>query len=236
MPQQDLDFSGRSFCFTGKLADLKRAQAEQETRARGGLTENVVNRELDYLIVGSIPATGWKFGDYGNKIAKAMEIVQFGALRPVLVSESMFMDALAQHPPTNSGEIDGKVQVVTYTFFADSRKSFDRPSLEAWLRELKDEHHCHVRVRVTPARAYNELFAWDDRPEAPVGSSVFEVRACRQTSLDVDADDLVTLVSSRFATIAGIEGDARWYERAEGSAAYIKLMRTIPDDLKIPEI
>lgn len=78
-----LDFQGRSFCFTGKLAELKRTRAEREARARGGLTGKVVNGELDYLVVGSIPATGWKHGSYGNKIEKARRLRTDGCgLRP----------------------------------------------------------------------------------------------------------------------------------------------------------
>lgn len=236
MQQQPVTFEGRSFCFTGKLADLKRAEAERETRARNGLTQDVVNAELHYLVVGSIPATGWKFGNYGNKIAKAMEIVENGAEHPILVGESSFMDALAIHPPTNSGAIDGKVQIASYTFFVQDGKSFDRRAVDAWLQELKQLHRCHVRARVTPARAYNDLYAWDGRVRAPDGSTVFEVRACRQVPIEADSGALVQLVRSRFETIAGVQGEARWYERSEGSADYVKLLQKIPDDLKLPEL
>lgn len=71
---EDIMFHGNSFCFTGKLAELKREQAERETRARGGLTSKVVNEDLNYLVIGSIPSIGWKHGSYGNKIEKAMAI------------------------------------------------------------------------------------------------------------------------------------------------------------------
>lgn len=51
-----IELSDRGFCFTGKLADLKRSQAERE--ARGAHTTDVVNERLHFLVVGSIPSTG----------------------------------------------------------------------------------------------------------------------------------------------------------------------------------
>lgn len=74
MANQQLIFADKSYCFTGKLAELKRTQAEREVRARGGLTTETVNERLDYLVIGSIPAIGWKHGSYGNKIEKARKI------------------------------------------------------------------------------------------------------------------------------------------------------------------
>ena len=62
-------FAIKSFCFTGKLAELRRTQAKREARARGGLTSKVVNENLDYLVVGSIPATGWKHDSYGHMLS-----------------------------------------------------------------------------------------------------------------------------------------------------------------------
>lgn len=71
-----ITFHGKSFCFTGKLADLKRSAAERETRARGGLTTEIVNAHLDFLVIGSIPSVGWKHGSYGTKIEKARAIAR----------------------------------------------------------------------------------------------------------------------------------------------------------------
>jgi hypothetical protein len=233
---RSIDFRGKTLCFTGQLADLKRADAQREARARGGLTQDVVNQQLDFLVVGSIPATGWKYGNYGNKIAKAMVLVQDGRARPIFVSESEFMDALAQCVPTNSGEIDGKVQVLTYTFFAASLRSFDRATFEAVLGELKGAHRCCVRLRITPARAYNELFNRGAGPAAPDGFVVIEVRACRQTPIETDGQAFADLVGVRFVSIDGVSGSVRWFERTEGSADYIRLMRDIPDELKVPDL
>ena len=77
-----LEFDGKVFCFTGTLLQLKRTQAERETRARGGVAVSDVNDRLDYLVVGSKASLGWKFGNYGTKIAAARELAE-----PVRVSK-----------------------------------------------------------------------------------------------------------------------------------------------------
>jgi NAD-dependent DNA ligase len=52
MPGAMITFPDRTFCFTGKLSDLKRTAAEREVRASGGLTIDRINDRLDDLVVG----------------------------------------------------------------------------------------------------------------------------------------------------------------------------------------
>lgn len=231
-----IQFSSRSFCFTGKLADLKRTQAERETRSRGGFTTDAVNGNLDYLVVGSIPATGWKFGEYGRKIEAARDMASLGEPRLVLVSESSFMDALAQTPPSNAGGIDGKVLVLTYTFVAPTRNAFDRAGVDRFLVELKERHACHVRVRVIPAKARNDLFAGRGDPLVPDGYLVFELRVVKHAPLILPATELVSFVTNGFERLDGVDGKLHWFERAEGSSDYIRLIREIPEDLRVPDL
>lgn len=231
--EDQVAFDGRSFCFTGKLAELKRTQAERETRARGGQTSKVVNEHLDYLVIGSIPATGWKHGSYGRKIEKARAMRAGGGPCPELVPESAFMRSLAVTPSTNSGDIDGKVTVVTYTFVAPSRSSFDRAAVEALLERLGEEHNCHVRPLVVPARVRNDLFeGWSERG-IPANYLVFEFRIVRHGPLEEPCSDLVRVVESGFQGIDGVDGDLRWFERIEGSADYIRLVRGLPSEYLI---
>ena len=61
-PDAPIALDGRCFSFTGGMASLKRAAAEREVRARGGQTADRVSQQLDYLVFGDAPATGWKHG------------------------------------------------------------------------------------------------------------------------------------------------------------------------------
>ena len=230
-----LDFKGQSFCFTGKLAELTRTQAEREARARGGLTSKVVNEQLDYLVVGSIPARGWKYGDYGNKIEKARRLCTKNG-QPRLVSESAFMDGLADAAPTNSGAIDAKVAVATYRFATPDRKSFDRPGLEHLLGRLRRQHECAVRVRSYYIRNIHELFGEEQEFAAPDDHILFEVRVVRQFHLDDETEDWLQFLGDSLNGLDGVDGPLRWFERTEGSTDYIRLLREVPEDLRIPDL
>lgn len=231
-----IQFPGRSFCFTGKLADLKRTHAEREARSRGALTTKVVNAELDYLVVGSIPATGWKFGNYGTKIANAQALLLDGRERPRLVSESEFMDALARIPSSNSGAIDGKVIVVTSTFVTPGRNAFDRAGLEQVLARLKGELGAHTRVRVFTARMRNELFAGKGSTPIPDTYLVFEIRVVKHSPVDDSTAAFADAVAQLMEAVEGVDASLHFFERVEGSADYIRLIREVPEDLLIPDI
>ncbi len=231
-----LEFAGRSFCFTGKLADLKRSAAERETRARGGLTSKVVNGQLDYLVVGSIPATGWKHGSYGTKIEKARRMAPKNDDRPLLVPESAFVEALALVSPTNSGAIDAKVLVVTYKFVAADEHAFDRESVEDALASLRRDLGCHVSVRANLAATCRDLYGDDTLGTVPGTYLVIETRFVRQMALDDDCDDTVDAIERTLETVDGVDGSARWFERTEGSTDYVRLLREIPESLRVPSL
>lgn len=235
MKLQSIVFEGKSFCFTGKLADLKRTQAEQEARARGGLTLNVVNERLDYLVVGSIPATGWKFGNYGRKIEKAQEVIGVKGNRLSLISEDQFLEALGMCPCTNSGEIDAKVVVVNYKFLAYRNKWFDEDKMEAWLEILNMEFQCQVAIKAYPASSFHDLF---EEVEGEIGedSWIIYCRIVKQFEIEEDPQEFVDIVESGFARLERVDGDSSWFERKEGSGDYLRLIREIPSRLCVPKL
>lgn len=231
-PEPDLiTIPGKSFCFTGGLADLKRSAAQREVRARGGLTQDVVNGALNFLIVGSKPSPGWKFGSYGRKIAAAMQSRrECGS--PLIVSESSFMDALAACAPDNSGDLDAKVAVVTYRFTAEDPPSFAGGSLEEALSAIS-ACGAHVTVRAFPLRAYQELFSrTGDMPH--VGHHmVVEVRVVRQFDLGGETDAWREEVDRTLEAVEGVDGSSTCFECQEGSSAYARLLKTVPESLRI---
>ena len=224
---REIKFSGRSFCFTGGMADLKRSAAERETRARGGLTTDAVNDRLDYLVIGSIPSHGWKHGDYGSKIEKARALRDSGAPRPSLVREREFLDALAACAILNEGLVDTQVFVANYRFVAASLDSFDVAAVESTLAALAEEGY-HVRASACDLRLTAGLFTG----EGATGH-VVELRLVRQFPLGVDIAALATPIERRFEGIQGVDGRLKWFTRMEGSASYIRLVREIPTRLRL---
>lgn len=229
-----LPFEAKSFCFTGKLAELKRTHAEREARARGGLTSKVVNESLDYLVVGSMPATAWKHGNYGRKIEKARAVAPKNGGRPKLVPESIFMEALAQVAPTKSGVIDAKMVVATYKFLAEHEGAFDRVGFETTLAELRVRLGCHVTARAHWAVAYRDLYGDNSLDSYPDSYVVVEARFVQPLPLDANPATTAELIEQAFEPLAGVDGNVRWFQRTEGSADYIRLLREVPETPRIP--
>jgi hypothetical protein len=222
----EVEFRDRAFCFTGGLSELKRTQAERETRARGGVTMDVVNDRLDYLVIGSVPSAGWKHGSYGNKIQKGRDLKTVNKrCQLVLLPEVDFMDALANTTPTVSGDVDEKMCVCNYKFVAPP-DGFDADALEIWLAELSGMG-CHVSVTSEDAFLYQDLYTTDEEDTQPAEDNAIVVR-CRiikQLALNFPSADFVDTVARGFERIRGVDGSLRSFERTEGTAAYMRLLK-----------
>ena len=223
----DLIFKNKSFCFTGKLAELKRTQAERETRARGGIVINIVNENLDYLIIGSIPSPGWKYGDFGTKIQKAKELYGINGKRPLLIPESDFIESLAESAIENRGEIDEKVIVCKYRFYS-GENSFDQKAFDDWIEILNATHQCHVAVFKEDLDSFKKLFVLAHHPGFEDSKYLIKCRIVKKIKTDESAQAFVDIIAKGVEGISGIDGTIEWYERTEGTAAFLRLLKEIP--------
>jgi hypothetical protein len=89
-----VDFNGCRVVITGDF-EMGRQNAEAVVEALGAEVQSTTHRDTDYVVVGSIPNPSWKFGKYGNKVSRALELRQVGD-NPVIISEKTF---LALVPP-----------------------------------------------------------------------------------------------------------------------------------------
>jgi hypothetical protein len=233
MPESVVSFPGRVFCFTGKLVDLKRTIAEREVRARGGLIVDRVNERLDYLVVGDEASPAWKHGAYGRKIEQARDFQRGGYVRPLLVSESMFFEALAGSAPTGSGDVDEKIIVCTYKFILDEQgSSLDHEAIAHMLADLPARFKCHVSARASWASVHRDLFSDDATRKYSPEALVIEYRFIRHQSLDAPSIDFISAVSKAFEGLDRVDGTLRWFERTEGSAGFVRLLAEIPQSLR----
>ncbi len=216
-------FRDKSFCFTGTLAELKRSDAEKEVRSREGLTSDIVNEHLDFLVIGSIPSPNWKFGDYGSKINKAKGLSKKGKLK--IIPESLFMTALAAIPPTDSGEIDMKILVIKYTFLLrDDDDDEAIPVIEKCLRQINDNEKCYVNVSTYPIGLFSEK-------EIDPKTLAIDCRFVKQLALDDDVKVFIEIIKNSFENIS-IKGEINWFDRTEGSATYIRLLQELKPRLQ----
>ena len=80
-PTGPQDFDGQSFLFTGTLVAMKRSEAQNFVKSRGGIAASGVSKVLTYLVVGDA-------GTAGSKLQKAK------AAGVQVLSESEFLELL----------------------------------------------------------------------------------------------------------------------------------------------
>jgi len=89
---KEIDFNGANVVFTGEF-HMGRGQAEELGTQLGAELQGTPNYETQLVIVGSIPSQGWKFGKFGTKVSRAIELKQKGADIQI-ISEATFCAAL----------------------------------------------------------------------------------------------------------------------------------------------
>lgn len=93
-PPPIVDFSGRSFCFTGKFLLGTRAQCHEEVVRRSGIAAETITTRLSYLVIGVIGSRDWLHSTFGTKIQKAVDYRDAG--HPLaIISEEHFCRALS---------------------------------------------------------------------------------------------------------------------------------------------
>ncbi|MBN4675173.1 hypothetical protein HUS70_09385 [Pandoraea nosoerga] len=78
-PAPEIEFEGRSFCFTGKFYSGTRDWCHDQVAARGGIPAGGITKKLNYLVIGEIGSRDWLHSTYGTKIKKAVEYAASGA-------------------------------------------------------------------------------------------------------------------------------------------------------------
>jgi NAD-dependent DNA ligase len=71
-PVPMIEYPSRHFCFTGKFSFGTRTQCQQAVSAKGGIPDDDVNLDTNYLIVGGELSPAWANESYGRKIEKAL--------------------------------------------------------------------------------------------------------------------------------------------------------------------
>ena len=90
LPEPEVLFEGRSFCFTGVFVygGGDRAKCETAIRARGGYCYQRPNRDLNYLVIGTFVEPSWAHQNYGRKIETTLELKRVGS-RCKIISEKL---------------------------------------------------------------------------------------------------------------------------------------------------
>ncbi|MEJ2060631.1 MAG: BRCT domain-containing protein [Gammaproteobacteria bacterium] len=77
-PLPEITFESKSFLFTGTCAFGTRKQCNEATESLGGVIAKGVNKNLDYLVLGTYVTDSWAHESFGRKIEKALEYREIG--------------------------------------------------------------------------------------------------------------------------------------------------------------
>ena len=180
---------------------------------------------MTYLILGSIPSTGWKHGNYGNKIVKAKQLIENGADLKI-ISEKDFMVGLETIATLDSGEIDEKLLICRYKVLFGNGDT-DLTALEDFLELLTETTDSHISATVEVPFIYKDLY--DEFSKEEIDNLLFfQCRIVKHLDLDADSQEFVDIFAKGFESIEGLDGDISWSEKKEGTASFAKLLQDIP--------
>lgn len=92
-PPPELEFVGRSYCFTGTFTFGCRSLCEQAVVKRGGVCGSLT-KKTNFLVVGEYATESWKHSSFGNKIMKAAELRDQRGVPIAIVSEQHWVTFL----------------------------------------------------------------------------------------------------------------------------------------------
>lgn len=88
-----MNFQDKIFCLTGTFNSGSKDSIEAKIIEKGGICGKGVTSKTNYLIVGGSGSDAWKFGNYGGKVQKAMELKEKGK-NIEIISEDDFLKQL----------------------------------------------------------------------------------------------------------------------------------------------
>lgn len=92
-PLPEIDFSGKSFLFTGTCAFGTRKQCQEAINTLGGENAKGVTKNLDYLILGTYVTDSWVHESFGRKIEKAITYRDSGIPISIVTEEHWISEA-----------------------------------------------------------------------------------------------------------------------------------------------
>jgi NAD-dependent DNA ligase len=93
-----IEFRGKEFLFTGDMDFGSRSKAEKAVLERGGLLSKSCSKKTHYLVVGNLGSEAYKYGRYGTKIEKALELKKSRKSDIQIVREHNFVEAVMKSP------------------------------------------------------------------------------------------------------------------------------------------
>lgn len=92
----EIEFKGKSFCFTGASSKSTRNEIKQALESLDGIFHENVTKKTDYLVIGDFGNPCWAYACYGRKVEKAVKLRKEGR-QVVIIHENDFWDAVQEY-------------------------------------------------------------------------------------------------------------------------------------------
>jgi len=93
-PQQvqklELDLTSKVCCLTGTFSNGSKSDIESFIICKGGTCIAGLNQKVDYLVVGGQGSSEWKYGNYGAKVSKAVQMQEKGVVIQIISEEVLY--------------------------------------------------------------------------------------------------------------------------------------------------
>jgi len=86
----EIDLNGKVCCLTGNFSNGTKADVEEYIACKGGSCISSLNRTADYLIVGGQGSDDWKYGNYGSKVSKAVQMQEKGSVIRIVDEKTLY--------------------------------------------------------------------------------------------------------------------------------------------------
>jgi len=87
--ENNFPLENKTFCLTGEFVLAPRNTLARKLKEKGAIEKSGVSAKLDYLFVGGMGSDAWKFGNFGGKIARALELQEKGAKVLIVAEEEL---------------------------------------------------------------------------------------------------------------------------------------------------
>ncbi|MDD9890612.1 MAG: BRCT domain-containing protein [Gammaproteobacteria bacterium] len=85
----NLEIAGKTFCLTGEFVSGDRDAVDTMLRLRGGEISPNVNKNVDFLVIGTLASRDWLYTSHGRKIEKALLLKREGAKVTVITERTL---------------------------------------------------------------------------------------------------------------------------------------------------
>ena len=92
-PQPEIDFTGKSFCLTGRFVFGSELECEEAILEFGGDIVEAPNMVTDYLVIGELSSPDWIHTSFGRSIEHAVDLKQQGSSISI-ISEEHWVNSL----------------------------------------------------------------------------------------------------------------------------------------------